>query len=38
MTGILDLGRLKEQAGTGEIDTVAVAFPDMQVRLMGKRV
>ena len=38
MTGTLDLGRLKEQVETGEIDTVVVAFPDMQVRLMGKRV
>ncbi len=38
MTGILDLGRLKEQVEAGEIDTVVVAFPDMQVRLMGKRV
>ncbi len=38
MTGILDLGRLKELVEAGEIDTVVVAFPDMQGRLMGKRV
>ncbi len=38
MTGILDLDRLKELVEAGEIDTVVVAFPDMQGRLMGKRV
>ena len=38
MTGILDLGQLKELVEAGEIDTVVVAFPDMQGRLMGKRV
>jgi glutamine synthetase len=38
MNGLLDLGQLKELVEAGEIDTVVVAFPDMQGRLMGKRV
>jgi glutamine synthetase len=38
MTGILDLGGLKELVEAGDVDTVVVAFPDMQGRLMGKRV
>ena len=38
MNGLLQLGRLKELVEAGEIDTVVVAFPDMQGRLMGKRV
>jgi len=38
MKGILDQGELKRLIGAGEIDTVVVCFPDMQGRLMGKRV
>ncbi len=38
MQGLLELGRLKQLVEAGEIDTVVVAFPDMQGRLMGKRV
>ncbi len=38
MQGVLELGRLKQLVEAGEIDTVVVAFPDMQGRLMGKRV
>ncbi len=34
----LALEELREQIGRGEIDTVVVAFPDLQGRLMGKRV
>ncbi len=30
--------QLKEQVATGEVDTVVVAFTDMQGRLMGKRL
>lgn len=37
-TGNLTLERLGELTGTGEIDTVIVAFTDMQGRLVGKRV
>ena len=35
MNGLLDLGQLKELVEAGEIDTVVVAFPDMQGRLLG---
>lgn len=38
MNGMLDLKTLKHLIGAGEIDTVLVCFPDMQGRLMGKRV
>ncbi len=38
MMGNLDLGQLQELVEAGEINTVVVAFPDMQGRLMGKRV
>ncbi|MEM7222352.1 MAG: glutamine synthetase family protein [Pseudomonadota bacterium] len=38
MSGTLDLGTLKGLIEAGEIDTVIVAMPDMQGRLMGKRV
>ena len=38
MTGTLDLETLKGLIEAGEIDTVVVAMPDMQGRLMGKRV
>jgi len=34
----LDLDTLRDQIGRGEVDTVVVAFPDLQGRLMGKRV
>jgi glutamine synthetase len=34
----LDLDTLRDRIGRGEIDTVVVAFPDLQGRLMGKRV
>lgn len=34
----LEVAALREQIGRGEIDTVIVAFPDLQGRLMGKRV
>jgi glutamine synthetase len=34
----LGLETLREQIGTGDVDTVLVAFPDLQGRLMGKRV
>ncbi|PSL38831.1 glutamine synthetase [Labedella gwakjiensis] len=37
-TGNLTLERLGELTGTGQIDTVIVAFTDMQGRLVGKRV
>src|ERR1043165_7298563 len=35
---MLTLDELKAAAGDGTIDTVVVAFTDMQGRLMGKRV
>ena len=35
---MLSFAALKEQVGTGEIDTVVVAFTDMQGRLLGKRL
>jgi glutamine synthetase len=34
----LTLERLTEFVGNGDIDTVIVAFTDMQGRLVGKRV
>lgn len=37
-TGRLDTTMLRGQIEIGEIDTVLVAFPDLQGRLMGKRV
>jgi glutamine synthetase len=37
MPGNLDLAGLETLVRRGEIDTVLVAFPDMQGRLMGKR-
>ena len=36
--GILTLETLERQIAAGHIDTVLVAFPDMQGRLVGKRV
>ncbi len=38
MAGNLDLEVLKQQVERGDIDTVLVAFPDMQGRLVGKRI
>ena len=38
MKGLLDRGELTRLVEAGEIDTVVVGFPDMQGRLMGKRV
>ncbi|MBI2457128.1 MAG: glutamine synthetase [candidate division NC10 bacterium] len=38
MPGNLELKTLRDLIQKGEIDTVLVAFPDMQGRLMGKRV
>jgi len=38
MNGKLDLETLTRLIEQGEIDTVLVCFPDMQGRLMGKRV
>jgi glutamine synthetase len=37
MNGMLTLDELEKLIGTGEIDTVVVAFTDMQGRLIGKR-
>lgn len=37
-SGNLELGELEGLIAAGEIDTVIVAFPDMQGRLVGKRV
>ena len=37
MPGTLTLDALKAAVASGEIDTVLVAAPDMQGRLMGKR-
>ena len=38
MAGNLDLETLTALIGSGEIDTVLVCFPDMQGRLVGKRI
>jgi len=38
MAGNLDLEALRGLVGSGEIDTVVVCFPDMQGRLLGKRI
>src|SRR6185312_16213031 len=37
-TAPLEVDRLRELIGTGDIDTVVVAFTDMQGRLQGKRI
>ncbi len=37
-TGMLDVSELRDLVGNGEIDTVIVCFPDLQGRLVGKRV
>ncbi|MDQ1669977.1 MAG: glutamine synthetase [Actinomycetota bacterium] len=34
----LTVEQLRDKVGTGDIDTVVVAFPDMQGRLQGKRI
>src|SRR5579859_2101312 len=36
--GMLTLDQLRTAAGTGDIDTVVLAFTDMQGRLAGKRL
>ena len=36
--GMLSLGDLTSEAGTGTVDTVLAAFTDMQGRLVGKRI
>ncbi len=38
MAGMLTFKELQTAVGKGEIDTVLVAFPDMQGRLVGKRM
>lgn len=38
VTGVIDLPTLDRLVDSGEIDTVVVAFVDLQGRLMGKRV
>ena len=38
MAGMLTFNELQAAAGRGEIDTVIIAFPDMQGRLIGKRM
>ncbi len=38
MAGMLTFSELQAAAGKGEIDTVIIAFPDMQGRLIGKRM
>ncbi len=38
MKGMLDLEILARLVEAGEIETVLVCFPDVQGRLMGKRV
>jgi glutamine synthetase len=38
MAGNLDIAELKQLVASGDIDTVLVCFPDMQGRLIGKRI
>jgi glutamine synthetase len=38
MQGMLTMQQLAAAVSAGEIDTVVVAFPDMQGRLIGKRM
>jgi len=38
MLGMIEPGELLEEIASGAIDTVLVAFPDLQGRLVGKRV
>ena len=35
---LIDLERLKALIGSGSVDTVVIAFTDMQGRLQGKRL
>ena len=35
---LIDLEHLKPLIGSGEVDTVVIAFTDMQGRLQGKRL
>ena len=35
---LIDLERLKALIGSGKVDTVVIAFTDMQGRLQGKRL
>ncbi len=37
-TGVMSMEVLRERVASGAIDTVIVAFPDMQGRLVGKRI
>src|SRR3954454_19353545 len=37
-TAPLEVDRLRDLIGSGEVDTVVVAFTDMQGRLQGKRI
>ena len=37
-TGMLSMAQLEAAAGTGDVDTVVLAFTDMQGRLAGKRL
>src|SRR3954465_365574 len=36
--GMMEAGELADRVRSGDIDTVLVVFPDLQGRLMGKRV
>ena len=36
--GMLSASELEERARSGDIDTILVVFPDLQGRLVGKRV
>jgi glutamine synthetase len=38
IAAVLSFGELKSEVADGQIDTVVVAFTDMQGRLMGKRL
>ncbi len=38
MNGMLTLDQLSDLVSAGEIDTVVMAMPDMQGRLVGKRM
>ena len=38
MSSGLELDDIRQHIGAGDVDTVLVAFPDLQGRLMGKRV
>ncbi|HEY5011850.1 MAG TPA: glutamine synthetase family protein [Acidimicrobiia bacterium] len=38
VNGMLNAAQLEERARSGDIDTILVVFPDLQGRLLGKRV